>query len=131
MSLNQTWPPGSHPHSDRPNWRPAPTVEEYIANCREGLEAYSERRVAKLLNCPRVHIWRAKMLASIPEELFELLLEAGIAGRELAKIGQLISEGTLRHEMECCPHCGEVLRTRAGISSAALGIVRQYLYPRD
>jgi len=71
------------------------------------------------------------MLASIPEELFELLLEAGIAGRELAKIGQLISEGTLRHEMECCPHCGEVLRTRAGISSAALGIVRQYLYPRD
>ena len=30
--------PGSHPHSDRPNWRPAETVEEYLNNVREGLE---------------------------------------------------------------------------------------------
>jgi hypothetical protein len=30
--------PGEHTRSDRPNWRPAETVEEYLFNVGEGLE---------------------------------------------------------------------------------------------
>ena len=45
--------PGSHPHSDRPNWRQAETLDEYLANCREGLEQYSDRRAAKLMGVSR------------------------------------------------------------------------------
>jgi hypothetical protein len=45
---------GSHPHSDRPNWRPAETYDEYVSNCQEGLEEWSERRAAKLLACPEL-----------------------------------------------------------------------------
>jgi integrase len=39
--------PGSHPHSDRPNWQPATTIDDYLRNCREGLEEYPDRRAAK------------------------------------------------------------------------------------
>ena len=65
--------PGSHPHSDRPNWEPAETANDYLRNCREGLEAYSDRRMAKLLGWSRAHLWRAKLMAEIPEDLFERL----------------------------------------------------------
>jgi hypothetical protein len=127
MTAAQTGPQGGHPHSDRRNWSTATTPAEYLANCREGLEAYSERRFAKLLGWPRIMLWRSRMLASIPEALFELLLKARIPERELAKIGQLISEGKLKHETEYCPHCGEALRARIGISETAIGIVTKYL----
>ena len=41
--------PGSHSHSDRPNWQPAGTAHDYLRNCDDGLEVYSERRMPKLL----------------------------------------------------------------------------------
>ena len=46
--------PGSHPHSDRPNWRPAETADEYLRNCREGLEQYSDRKFARLTGMSRI-----------------------------------------------------------------------------
>lgn len=120
--------PGSHPHADQPNWQPATTFENYLRNCREGLETYSERRVSKLLGMPRVALWRAKMTASIPSELFEQLIEQPDppGQRELANIGRLLSEGSFAREIETCPHCGGVTRERAGISLASLTILKDW-----
>lgn len=120
--------PGSHPHSDRKNWRPSETLEEYLRHCREGLEAYSERRVSKILGTNRVGLWRAKMVSSIPPELFELLVEQSDPSsvRELANIGRLLSEGDISKEIETCPHCGGVTRERAGISVNSLTILKSW-----
>jgi hypothetical protein len=63
--------PGSHPHSDRPNWQPAETIGDYLQNCREGLENYSDRRAAKLLGVPRIAIQRWKLMASLPKGLLD------------------------------------------------------------
>jgi len=72
--------PGSHPHSDRPNWQQAETIADYARNIREGLEEYSDRRAAKLLGRSRIHVYRAKLMAELPNALFERLL-----GRRLIK----------------------------------------------
>jgi hypothetical protein len=124
----RTGSPGSHPHADQPNWRPATTIEEYLQNCREGLEVYSERQVSKILGMPRAKLWRAKMLAAIPGELFERLLAQPNPPkvREMANIGRLLSEGSFALEVETCPHCGGVTRERAGISLASLTILKDW-----
>ena len=54
---------GSHPHADQRNWQPADNIDDYLRNCREGLETYSDRRVAKLWGVSRAWIWRAKLVA--------------------------------------------------------------------
>jgi hypothetical protein len=75
-----TGPPGSHPHSDRPNWRPTETPDDYLRNCRECLETFSGRRFAKLMGMSRAHLWRAKLkwgaklMAKLPPGPFEHLL---------------------------------------------------------
>jgi hypothetical protein len=63
--------PGGHPHSDQPNWRPADTIVDYLANCREGLEEYSDRKAAKLWGISRAELWRWKLIGELPEDLFE------------------------------------------------------------
>ena len=70
-----TCSPGSHPHEDRPNWRRAETIDEYVNNCREGLEQYSDRRAAKLFGVSRAKLWRMQLMAEIPEDLFDRLLQ--------------------------------------------------------
>ena len=57
---------GSHPHSDRPNWQPAETLDDYARNCREGLEDDSDRRAAQLLGRSRMAVYRAKLMAGLP-----------------------------------------------------------------
>jgi hypothetical protein len=125
---NRRGPPGGHPHADQPNWQPATTFEEYLRNCDEGLEEYSERRVSKILGMSRAKIWRAKMAAAIPPELFERLMEQDEPPklRELANIGRLLSEGSITREIETCPHCGGVTRERAGISLGSLTILKDW-----
>src|SRR6266581_1984092 len=121
MSKNDIFSPGSHPHSDRPNWRPAETIEDYIRNCRESLEQYSDRRMAKLLGIPRVQLWRWQLMAELPEGLLDRLFEAArkrkrpTSTKELAHIALALRRGLdafFQSEAECCPHCGEVLRVR-------------------
>ena len=51
------------PRGAIPNWQPASTKVDYLRNCREGLEDYSERRLAKLLGWSRIRIHRAKLMA--------------------------------------------------------------------
>jgi hypothetical protein len=121
--------PGSHPHSDRPNWRPAETIDGYLENCREGLEEYSERRAAKLFGISRVELWRWKLLAAIPEDLFDRLLELDPkpSTKSLALIAQALIGGKASPDTECCPHCGGILRLRRRVSPKAAKVVNDWL----
>src|SRR5262245_15194500 len=70
-------PPGgppANPHADRPNWRPATTLEEYLANVAAGLEQPSTRRLAKLAGVPRIAVYRWRAAAALPEDLFNRLM---------------------------------------------------------
>lgn len=106
--------PGSQGFDGR-NWQPATTPEEYVRNCRDGLEEYSDRRMAKLLGVPRIELYRMKMMAAIPEDLFEQLLAAGVdSTKAFAQIGVALRRGEPEKlaGVELCPHCGSVVRLR-------------------
>src|SRR5215472_13547474 len=118
--------PGGHPHSDRRNWAPADTAEDYLRNCREGLETWSERRFANLMGVSRAQLWRWKIYAAIPEDLFEALLSRHVSRRDLTKIGQFLTKGDVPIEAERCPHCGGLLRVR-GISDDAVKIFNDWI----
>lgn len=132
-SAQQSGPPGSHPHADRPNWRPATTFEEYWRNCQEGLEQYSERRAAKILGWSRVRVWRAKQMAQIPDDLLDRLrkLKPPPSSRDLAKVGQFLSGESKIGEAETCPHCGEIVRVRRNISQAVASVVLQWITEKE
>lgn len=120
--------PGSHPHADRPNWRPAETPDDYLRNCREGIEEYSERRYAQLLGAPRIALWRGRMMAEIPDELFERLLRAPgrPSSKALAQIGAALAGRLPAKDVERCPCCGHVFRTR-GLRPDLVKITREWL----
>jgi hypothetical protein len=128
--------PGSHPHSDRPNWRPADNPDDYLRNCKEGLEKYSQRRMAKLLGISRMQAWRWELMAQIPEDLFNLLMEKSKrkpSTKSLAAVGehlrnQLNGGGHMvKHDDETCPNCGYVLRRRHHMSDETIKIVNEWL----
>ena len=123
---------GSHPHSDRPNWQPAETIEDYIQNCNDGLETYSERRAAKFMGISRAALWRMKQICNIPEALFERLIEADPppSARQLANIGRAL-KGQPSGEAEHCPHCGGLLRIRSGFSDELAKIADDWLHDSD
>ena len=58
---NQPGPPGSHPHADQPNWKPADNADDYLRNCEDGLEKFSERRFAKLFGASRIELLILRM----------------------------------------------------------------------
>ena len=124
---------GEHPHSDRPNWRPAETVEEYFRNVEEGLEKASVERLTKLLGVGRMRSWRARQMAHIPAGLFDRLLRGlrgGVHGtKQLAQIGLAYrrGEGNQPAEIERCPHCGEIVRVRWLVGSKARKIIQQWI----
>jgi hypothetical protein len=122
-------PPGGHPPEDRRNWHPAETIDDYLANCREGLETYSERRAAKLMGWSRAKVHRAKAIESIPADLFERLLEQDDVPSltEMALIGQALQGRGKSQEVETCPRCEFVLRVRTRISTGSADIVLAWL----
>ncbi len=139
-TMTKSGSPGSHPHSDRPNWQPAETADDYMRNCREGLETFSERRMAKLLGWSRTHpkllgwsrthLWRAKLMAEIPEELFNRLLAESNhvpSAKELANVARALNGAGPPHDVERCPHCGEVIRERGGWRPITARIVNEWL----
>jgi hypothetical protein len=116
--------PGSNPHADQPNWRPATDVAGYLANCREGLEIYSDNRTAKLMGWSRAHVWRARLLAAIPDDIFEELVALPkISTSQLAAAGRVFLGSATPDETERCPHCHGVLRVRSRVPSAVAAIV--------
>ena len=127
-----TRPPGEppiNPHADRPNWRPAETFDEYVTNCAEGLELFSERRASKLLGISRITLWRWRQAAELPEDLIARLseLRPRPSNKQLAQIAVALREGELdTSEVERCPHCGGVVRRRYWISEAALKVIRKW-----
>jgi hypothetical protein len=120
--------PGSHPHADRPNWKPAETIDEYFQNCRDGLEKFSNRKAAKLLGWSRIRLHRAKASSRIPRDLFEMLItqRPGPGMRELANIGALFEGKSPPIEDSCCPNCGYLLRMRTGIYARCLDIIEAW-----
>jgi hypothetical protein len=109
--------PGSHPHSDRTNWRPGDDDAEelLLQKIRDALrEGKSERHIAKLLGVPRMMLWRGKMMAAIPPGLYERLMAARVGTKAMLHIGRFCSDpdNPPGAEVECCPNCGHVLRVR-------------------
>jgi hypothetical protein len=132
MSEVPPCPPGSHPHADQPNWRPADTAEDYLTNCREGLEEYSERRVAKLFGISRIELWRWKMMARLPDDLFDALLKGRrTSTKALAAIAVALQNGGPVGDAERCRRCGGVLRVRPSVSRENIKIVVQWLNKRQ
>lgn len=133
MSDSLQCSPGSVPHI--PNWHPAETIEEYFANCREGLEKLSEKRFAALMGMNRMQLWRASMMSKIPEELFERLLRCGNrrpSTKQLAAIGKWFADGKPPAlEAERCPHCGGVTRMRQPWSTSQHETVLAWLRERE
>lgn len=120
--------PGSHGR----NWSPAETFGDFVRNCEEGLETWSERQAAKLMGVSRAELWRWGLMAELPDDLFEALLATGKkcpSSRELANI-VLALRGNFTREVERCPHCGEVLRIRRVCSTEQAKVVAQWLTNR-
>ena len=133
MTARRPGSPGSHPHADRRNWQPATTLDEYLRNCREGIEEPSDRRLAKITGWSRAYIWRMREAGAIPDELFERLiaLDQVPTLRELATIGRLLSGDAPPEADERCPCCGHVLRTRRLISAEAERVLSAWLAERE
>jgi hypothetical protein len=109
-----TGSPGSHLR----NWQPGgDDTEELMLQIADALRnGESERHLAKLLDVPRSMLWRGKKLAAIPEGLCKRLLEARprIGSKALTWIGRYCETGDFPPiEMECCPNCGHILRSRS------------------
>jgi hypothetical protein len=118
---------GGSPGSHGRNWAPAETISDYLRNCREGLETFSHRRLAKLVGVSRIELHRWPLMAELPEDLFEALLRGRkTSSRELANIA-LALRGHNTPEIERCPHCEGRLRVRRGYSAAAAVIVNKWL----
>jgi hypothetical protein len=120
---------GGSPGSHGRNWSPAETAGDYLRNCREGLEEYSERRMAKLMGWSRAQMWRARLMAELPDELFDTLLAADQypSSKSLAAVALALRRGEARGNAECCPRCGYVVRIRGAVSDAYLAIVNRWL----
>jgi hypothetical protein len=68
---------GGSPGSHRRNWSPALNAGDCVRNSREGLEEYSDRRMAKLMGWSRAHILACQIDGRAPDDLFEALVAAG------------------------------------------------------
>jgi hypothetical protein len=124
-------PPGGHPHNDRPNWQPGDddTDELLTQKIRDAIrDGVSERKMAKLLGIPRSQLWKGKAMAAIPEDLFNRLMAARVGGRALVYIGRFFTDpdNPPNVETECCPNCGQLLRTRNKAILRAFDIVQQW-----
>jgi hypothetical protein len=121
---------GGSPGSQWRNWSPATNIDDYLRNCREGLETYSDRHAAGLLGWSRAMVWRAKLVNDLPRDLFEALISEERRSvpsvRELAKIS-LALQGRSAAEIDRCPHCGAALRVRSVCIAESAAIVDRWL----
>jgi hypothetical protein len=86
--------------------------------------------MAKMLGVSRARLWRWKLMAGIPEELFERLLvetDHVPSTKELANVGRALNGHGPAHDAEYCPHCGEILRVRGRWRPSTARIVNDWL----
>jgi hypothetical protein len=104
-----------------------------MRNCHEGLETFSQRRVAKLIAWTRVDIWRAMLITDIPQELFELLLASDDppSPRELANVALTLRDNHESTDIERCPHCRTVLRVRGRLRKTTREVLQRWLIARE
>jgi hypothetical protein len=111
-----------------PNWQPSTTIDDYLHNCREGLEEYLEGRAAKLFGLPSIELQRWKLMAELPEGLFERLFAHGVRStKALSNVALAFGRGQNGAEVERCPHCGEVLRTRWQVGNVVRAAIKAWL----
>jgi hypothetical protein len=57
---------------------------------------------------PEYRLYRAKLMAELPDDLFEMLLDAGVnSSKALAQVAKALKEDDpFAHDDERCPHCG-------------------------
>jgi hypothetical protein len=119
---------GASPGGHGRNWAPAETIDNYVRNCRDGLEDFTRRRAAKLLAWSRIEVYRAILMAELPEDLFEALISGDCTStRELANIALALRRGHSTAEIERCRHCGGRRRVRRGYSAESAAIVDKWL----
>jgi hypothetical protein len=84
--------------------------------------------MAKLLGWSRVQLYRARLMAELPEELFDLLLANGIASsRKLANVARGLRGEGPNGECERCPNCGYLLRLRGPWKPETARIVNEWI----
>jgi hypothetical protein len=106
-------------------------MAEYEANCRAGLERYSERRAAELLGWSRIRLYRARLMAELPDDLFDRLLADGVSSsRELAAVARGRRGEAGACESERCPHCGVLLRLRGPWRPSTARLVNDWIASR-
>jgi hypothetical protein len=128
----KTGSPGSHPHSDRPNWQPGDDdADELIRQKIEDAlrDGKGERHIAKLLGVSRMAFWRGRLLNAIPSGLLERLLAARVGLKAMLYISRLgcDPDNIPADEVERCPHCGHVLRVRNKSILRALDVMQQWV----
>lgn len=82
-----------------------------------------------LTGMSRMQLYRARLMADLPEELFERLITGlghETSAKELANVA-LALQGKIKFQTEHCPHCGGHLRTRSPFQGDTLQIVRVWL----
>ena len=88
--------------------------------------------MAKLMGWSRARMWRARLMAELPDDLFDTLLAADQypSSKSLAAVALALRRGEARRSAKCCPRCGYVLRIRRVVSDAYLAIVTRWLSAR-
>ncbi len=123
--------PGSHSHADQPNWRPAVTADEYLNNCSEGLEVYSERRMAKLMGVPRFSCGGAYRKQQSHLNYSKSCSKPSAARRSWPPSALCSLAQIWPWKKEHCPHCGEVRSVKARFSKQHELILRDWFKRHD
>ena len=68
-------------------------------------------------------------MSEIPDGLFDKLLKARPvpSTKQLGAIGRALAEGIPKSDVETCPHCGGLVRTRAPVSRHLARVVTDWL----
>jgi hypothetical protein len=72
-----------------------------------------------LLGISRAELWRWKLMAELPEALFDALFQVGRkpTSKALASVASAIKGNGREADAELCPHCGAVLCVRVRVYS--------------
>jgi hypothetical protein len=82
----------------------------------------------------RIELYRASLMAELPDGLFEHILQARrergirVSSKALAQIAlALRRDKNGVADVQCCRHCGGVLRVRPLVNNALVEVVNEWL----